>query len=220
MARLSLILAGVLVVLVPLVPFLLWDDALTAWWQNMANRPVGDGYFAGAAFLALAADIALPIPSSLVGTAAGTRLFWPVAVAVIWTGLTLGALAGFFLARWWGAALVMRLCSPADQARLTQLVKKNGVWALILTRPLPILAEATILICGAARLPWRQFLWPILWSHLGLAIVYATLGTVGASLRLDWLALVASVILPLLATYLARRYWQVAPDTTISYPEN
>ena len=74
---------------------------------------------------------------------------------------------------------------------------------LVLTRPVPVLAEAGLLLLGSTRLPWRWFLLPVLLSNLGIAAIYAALG--------NWVrmpvALAASIALPLAAAVIARRLW-------------
>jgi 3-dehydroquinate synthase len=75
---------------------------------------------------------------------------------------------------------------------------------LIVTRALPILAEAAVLLMGAARLPWRQFLPAIMLSNLGIALVYSILGRLARDRgQLLW-AIAVSIALPLLATTMAR----------------
>jgi uncharacterized membrane protein YdjX (TVP38/TMEM64 family) len=165
---------------------------------------------AGAGILALIVDILLPVPSSMVGTLLGTKFAWPAAVFLIWLGLMLGATVGFALARWLGAPLVQRMCSSDDQQRLQDLAANHGTKALVLTRALPILAEATVLMFGAAKLPWRQF-WPaVTLANLGLAIAYATLGWLGQTEGAAMWALYASVLIPLTATFATRWWWPVS----------
>jgi membrane protein DedA with SNARE-associated domain len=73
-----------------------------------------------------------------------------------------------------------------------------GPLLLVLGRGVPVLAEATVLLCGMHGLSWRRFLPPVLLSNLGLAIAYAAFGQLAE--RYQWLplALAVSIALPVL----------------------
>jgi 3-dehydroquinate synthase len=200
----------VLALAVPLVPFFLWGAQVEAWVKEQIQTRTTHWEIAVGAILALTADIVLPIPSSLVGTFVGLRLDWPVAVGVIWVGLMCGACLGFALARWLGAPLAAWCGSPSDQQRMARLAERYGTRVLIYTRALPGLAEASVLLLGIARLEWRVFLWPVAGSNLILALVYATLGYTGRVAHAELWALLASVVIPLLAAWYARRFWSGA----------
>jgi 3-dehydroquinate synthase len=99
------------------------------------------------------------------------------------------------------------MSSSDDLRRLQDLAANHGPRALVLTRALPVLAEATVLMFGAAKLPWRQF-WPaVLLANLGLAIAYATLGWLGKTEGAALWALYASILIPIVATLAARWWW-------------
>jgi hypothetical protein len=87
---------------------------------------------------------------------------------------------------------------------MDRLGRRAGAWLLIVTRPLPILAEAAVLLLGTTSLAWRAFLPPVLLSNLGIALVYAVLGQWAISYGELPLALGASIALPLAATTIAR----------------
>ena len=98
-----------------------------------------------------------------------------------------------------------RLSSARDLSQMELWCARYGSGALVLTRALPLLAEATVLLVGLHRLSWRQFLPPVLLSNLGLACAYSLLGHLSAEHA--WLpaALAISVALPLLLTALLRK---------------
>jgi len=192
---------------VPIVPFLIWGERLESWITEKIQAHMTPMEIAEGAIAALTADILLPIPSSFVGTFVGIHLEWPAAVGVIWTGLMCGACLGFALSRYCGAPLAARFSSPDDLDRLTRLAKRQGARILIYTRALPVLAEATVLLLGAARMEWPAFLWPTAGSNLIIAAVYATLGYFGRVTNAGLWALLASVAIPIVATFFARRFW-------------
>ena len=198
-----------LALLVPIVPFLVFGDRLEAQIAAWLDPPPSSALVAALTVALLAGDILLPVPSSLVSTAAGAQLGVLAGTAASWLGMTLGALAGFILARSWGRGLVARLSSVEDIERLDQLGRRYGAAMLIIARALPVLAEASVLLAGVARVEWRWFLLTVGLGNLGIALVYSLLGQFARSQgELPW-ALAASIALPLVATTIAR--WWLRP---------
>lgn len=194
-----------LVLAIPIVPFVLagdWIEQQVAAWLTPSQSATSA---AALVVTALAADVLLPVPSSLLSTWAGARLGILGGALVVWTGMMSGATLGFVIGRVGGRPLVERWVSADDLARLQGLVEKQGWWMLIVTRPLPVLAEAAVLLLGSLRLPWRAFLWGVGPVSLAIALAYATLGALARESQWTAVALVVSVIVPLAATALARR---------------
>jgi 3-dehydroquinate synthase len=54
---------------------------------------------------------------------------------------------------------------------MDNLGQRFGSGILVITRALPILAEAAVLLMGTVDLPWRQFLPAVMLSNLGIAAV-------------------------------------------------
>ncbi len=134
---------------------------------------------------------------------AGNVLGVGLGTAASWLGLTLGAVLAFVLARFLGRPLALRFASAADLGRIDSLSTRYGPLVLVLARPVPILAEASVLFLGTTQLGWPRFLLPIALSNLGIAAIYATLGEL---VQLP-IALAASIALPILLTALARCLW-------------
>lgn len=188
----------IVVLAVPIVPFLLFgqqiDAALKAWQEH----PPAASIVALAVIGLLATDIFLPIPSSLVSTLAGWQLGAVGGALTSWAGMSLGAVIGFALARWWGQPLVAWLTRADDLERTHRLAQRFGPTLLVLGRGVPVLAEATVLLVGMHGLSWRAFLPPVLLANLGLAIAYAAFGKLAAEYQWLPLALAVSIALPVL----------------------
>lgn len=191
---------------IPIVPFLAFGAELEAWIADWLDPPPGRAVIFSLTVLALASDILLPVPSSLVSTAAGAQLGALLATAASWMGMTLGAVLGYWLARSFGRGLAVRLASLEDLDRLEKVAGQYGVGLLVAARALPVLAEASVLLAGVARVPWRSFLPAVSLGNLGIAIVYSILGQFARSEGELPLALAASIALPVLATTIAR-WW-------------
>ncbi|HTM54263.1 MAG TPA: VTT domain-containing protein [Pirellulales bacterium] len=191
---------------IPIVPFLAFGAELEAWIAGWLDPPPGRAVIVSLTVLALASDILLPVPSSLVSTAAGAQLGALLATAASWMGMTLGAVLGYWLARSFGRGVAVRLASHEDLDRLERVAGQYGVRLLVAARALPVLAEASVLLAGVARVPWRSFLLAVSLGNLGIAIVYSVLGQFARSEGELPLALAASIALPVLATTIAR-WW-------------
>jgi uncharacterized membrane protein YdjX (TVP38/TMEM64 family) len=204
----ALVIAAVL--LVPIVPFLLFgglEERVLGW----IDEPAGSRTAVATLVVGmLASDILLPVPSSAVSTYSGAHLGWLAGTAASWLGMTCGATIGFALARTLGRPLAERLSKPTDLARIERLSRRFGTAVLIVTRPLPVLAEAAVLLLGVSRLSWRRFFVAVGLSNLGIAAAYAAFGQFALERGSLAAALVASIVLPVVAMFVVR--WFVPSD--------
>jgi uncharacterized membrane protein YdjX (TVP38/TMEM64 family) len=206
-----------LALLVPIVPFLGFGPWFEGRIEGWLDPPPSPAAVALGTVALLSTDVLLPIPSSVVSTVAGAQLGIGLATLASWLGMTLGAVVGFVLAKSFGRGVAAWLSSADDLDRLDTVACRFGPWVLIVTRALPILAEAAVLLMGAARLPWRKFLPAIMLSNLGIALVYSILGHLARDRgQLLW-AIAVSIALPLLATTMAR--WLVPRMSTPTQPQ-
>jgi uncharacterized membrane protein YdjX (TVP38/TMEM64 family) len=201
--RASLIVA--LALLVPIVPFLLLGDRLETTIDHWLQSERSGAAIGWATVAILASDVLLPVPSSLVNTWAGAQLGMVGGTICAWAGMTLGGLIGFAVARQFGQPIVRRLAGAEDLARLESLAARYGWALLIATRPLPVLAEATLLLLGAIELTWKSFLPALLLSNLGLALAYAAIGALAKTSGHLPAVLILSVLVPIVATALVRK---------------
>jgi uncharacterized membrane protein YdjX (TVP38/TMEM64 family) len=188
----------ILVVAIPIVPFLLWGERVDAWLAAWRANPPAWPIIAAIVVGLLATDVFLPIPSSLISTLAGSELGIFLGIATTWVGMSLGAVLGFALARWAGPAVVRRLAGPRDLSRTAQLVETFGPWLLVLGRGVPVVAESTVLLFGMHRLAWRKFLPPVLLANLGLAATYSLFGDLADRYHSLPLAMGIAIALPVL----------------------
>jgi uncharacterized membrane protein YdjX (TVP38/TMEM64 family) len=204
--RASLLIA--LALSVPIVPFFLWGERFEAWLEQWLTPPPAGQTIFLLTIAALSTDVILPVPSSLISTFAGTVLSIPLATLASWLGMTVAAVVGFAVARAFGRPLAARFSSEGELDRLDRLSERFGPRVLVLVRALPVLAEASVLLFGATRLSWRQFLLPVALANLGIAAAYSALGHSGRTQHMMPYVLAASVALPLLATTMVR--WRYA----------
>ncbi|MCA9166874.1 MAG: TVP38/TMEM64 family protein [Planctomycetales bacterium] len=193
------------VLLIPIVPFAIWHEPLEAWIRARLAQPMSATAVASWIVGLLATDILLPIPSSFLSTLGGSRLPPAIAIGASWLGLTLGSVIGFAASRICGRAWAMRSVGDKQASYLEEFGESHAAWLLVTTRPLPVLAEATVLWLGAQRLSWRSFLPPVLLANLGIAIAYSSLGHFAAAHAWLPLALSVSIALPVLISWKVQR---------------
>jgi len=209
-----------LILLVPIMPFLLFGAEFETWVRHWADHPSSRPISALLIVALLASDIFLPTPSSMISTLGGWQLGWLGGTLVSWLGMTLGAALGFALARRWGRPLAAWLSRDADLDRLHGLSQRLGPAVLVVSRGVPVLAEASVLLMGVHQLSWRRFLPAVLLSNLGIAFAYSAFGDYAEQHHWLPLALGVSVALPvLLATLVTRLLPNPSNQPTVTADE-
>jgi uncharacterized membrane protein YdjX (TVP38/TMEM64 family) len=156
-------------------------------------RPVLEGGGAIAAALGvglLVADALLPVPASLVMISLGA-LYGPLVGTLLSLAGRFGmAVAGFWIGRR-GGPLLARAIPAWERAHAQALVDRWGAFAIIASRPVPIVAETTTILAGAAGLRPRTALVAAFVGSIPEAIAYGLVGAAAASFAsgaLVWLA--------------------------------
>ncbi|SCF11403.1 Uncharacterized membrane protein YdjX, TVP38/TMEM64 family, SNARE-associated domain [Micromonospora purpureochromogenes] len=134
------------------------------------------GPVAAATSLALLlADVALPVPSSLVMVANGA-LFGVLPGTLLSLLGGLGAtLVAFGLGRR-SRGLLARTTTSAQRARAERLLNRYGLLAVLVTRPVPVLAETVALLAGTTTLGWWRVTLASAAGVLPAALIYAAAG--------------------------------------------
>ena len=194
-----------IVLALPIVPAVVWGEMFGQGIADWQTGPPPAIPFALATAAILASDLFLPIPSSPLMTLAGAQLGWLAATLVCWLGMTIGATLAFAMARRWGPKLVARFVSSEELERLRTATGSHVGWMLLATRPLPVLAEAGVLLAGLVGVSWRRFLPTIAIGNLCIATCYCALGQF--SHAREWLtpALAISIAIPILLGWLVRK---------------
>jgi uncharacterized membrane protein YdjX (TVP38/TMEM64 family) len=166
----------------------------------------------------LVADVALPVPSSLVMILHGA-LFGVVGGTLLSLAGALGAaLFGFWIGRR-GGPLFARLVPEDERRRADALLQEWGDLAIVVTRPVPILAETMAILAGASPMGWGRLLLATLAGSLPAALLYALTGATARSL--DNAALVFSLVLLVAGLFWVLGKWlrrPAAPPPPASTP--
>jgi membrane protein DedA with SNARE-associated domain len=186
------------------VPFLLFGEAIDGLTQSAMTGTTSRTVATAAGFSLLAADVVLPVPSTLVITVLGALLGSAAATLVAAAGLSFGCVLGYWLGRRLGHDFTRRAMGAEDFSYLARQLERRGVVVLALCRPVPVLAKASVIAAGATGMPAGKVLAVTTLANLGFAAVYACLGAAAASASGFILALAASISLPLAAILIAQ----------------
>ena len=195
--------AGAIILALILTPFFVFEDAIQAW--TAAHLAAGRGWIVGLLIAGLlAADIFLPVPSSIVSTSAGLLLGFGGGLIASTAGMCAGAVLGYGFGAAAGDSLLRRFVGEAEMRKATALSRKYGAAALIVSRPIPVLAEASVVFAGVTRMPLMTFLMLTTLSNLGISAVYAAVGAMSYGGASFLYAFLGAVAIPGIAMALAR----------------
>jgi uncharacterized membrane protein YdjX (TVP38/TMEM64 family) len=162
-----------------IIPFCLFGDAINAWTDRLIRQADSHRLFTGAMLvLLLSVDIVMPVPSSLVSTACGMTLGFAGGTLASFAGMSLSAAAGYLFGRTASPA-VAKMIGENELALLKAFQQRHGVWMLLALRPVPVLAEASVLFSGLSRQPLPGVLAATSLGNLAVSLAYAAVGTWG-----------------------------------------
>ncbi len=180
-----------------IVPFIIFGEHVDAWTTQLIEGPrQHPGLVSAILGGLLSSDILLPVPSSIVSTACGLLLGLVPGTLVSLTGMVTSCIIGYSLAATFGRPFVSRMVGDASMQQFETLRKRYGQWVIILARPVPVLAEISVLFAGVSRMPFGRFLLLSTLSNLGISLVYAAIGAYAADLNAFFIAVAGSVLLP------------------------
>lgn len=149
----------------------------------------------------LIADVLLPVPSSLVMVAHGALFGVVIGTLLSLLGSVGAALFGFAIGRR-GGRLLERIVTPAERARADKMLARWGTLAVVVTRPVPILAETVAIMTGTSSIGWARMALASFAGSLPPALLYALTGAAYANFQ--------SVVLMFIATLLvAGSFWLI-----------
>ena len=130
----------------------------------------------------LIADVLLPVPSSIVMVAHGALfgVLWGTVLSLV--GSVGAAVFGFAIGRR-GGKLLERAVTPVERARASSILERWGTLAIIVTRPVPLLAETVAIMAGASSMSWRDLVLSSIAGSLPPALLYALTGAAVANLQ-------------------------------------
>lgn len=186
--------AGLLLLALTLVPFLLLEGQVTEYSGSLFGAGGEAGALLALAIVALfAGDVFLPVPSSLVSVATVALFGWAGGL-LIWIGMTIGCGLGYWLGRRAARPLAQRFIGPEEVARAQRIAADLGPATLVLTRAVPVLAEASTVAAGLAAMPFGRFALATGLANAGIALVYSAWGAAAAGSAGSFVILFAAAI--------------------------
>ena len=189
-----ILLAVVLAVII--VPFVLFGAKIDAFVDGCSRS---DMSFYAAVLLVgglLAADIFLPVPSSIVSTLGGVFLGFIPGLVASAVGMTISCIAGYWMGAFAGRPAAARLIGNEQMEMMGRFHSKWGIMVVVFARPVPVLAEASVFFTGIAKLNFWQYMIYSTLSNIGVSAIYAAAGAYSAKLGSFLLSFVAAIILP------------------------
>ena len=200
--------AGLLLLLI-LTPFFLWEESIRVWSRGLLEARSPRWVTGGVLAALLAGDLVLPIPSSILSTAAGSLLGLWLGAFVTWAGMTAGCWIGYRLGAGPGRKAAWRLAGEEEMTRLARLHARMGDWIVVVLRAVPVLAEASVVFAGVAGMSERRFFLMTGLSNAGIAMTYAAIGAFAMRMESFLPALAGAIGLPglvMAALWLCRRF--------------
>ena len=130
----------------------------------------------------LTVDAVLPVPASLVMVAAGALYGTVTGALLALLGRVLMALVGYAIGQR-GGPLVARLVPRDGRDRADGLLQRWGAMAIVVTRPVPLLAETVTILAGASSIGWGRVALAALVGSIPEAVLYAGSGALAHSLE-------------------------------------
>jgi uncharacterized membrane protein YdjX (TVP38/TMEM64 family) len=162
---------------IPIVPFAVLVIAGRDPFQLWAESVQGRGTAAAAVcFILLCADVLLPVPSSFVAVVSGQALGTAAGGILNWCGFTLGHAIGFLLSRAWGRPAARRFVGDEGLRRAGESWRGGATVAIILSRPIPVLAEAMSMFAGLTEFSFGRFAATIAVANIPHSFIYSWAG--------------------------------------------
>jgi len=187
-----------------LVPFFLFATSTETYTFELLGSDRNAWVLAITGIALLTFDVFLPIPSSIVSTMAGAIFGVSVGTGVSFLGMTGSCVVGWYFGRQVGKPGAGVLLGEHEFARLQKLIDRYGLFAIAICRPVPVAAEASMIIAGTSASNFRASMGIAALSNLGISLVYATVGAYAWSNRSFMFAFLAAILLPAIAFVIYR----------------
>lgn len=190
-----------------IIPFAIWGDAMERWLSIDGARSwmTSYGAWAGAAGIALlVADVALPVPSTIVMSALGLTYGTWVGGLYASAGSTLAGLLAYGLCRWLGRPMALRIAGPDGLSSGEAFFARGGPWLVLMSRWMPVLPEAVACLAGLVKMRFRNFCLALVCGSLPMGFAFAGIGALGQDEPGSAIAL--SIVVPALLWLIARRW--------------
>ena len=161
-------------------------------------------------------DLVLPVPSTAVTAALG-MIYGPVLGGILGgVGSILAGLVAYGGCRLIGERFLRLLVGDADLEKLQRFFSKHGLWAIALSRWMPLLPEALCCLAGMVRMKFGRFLAALSVGSMAMGFAFSVLGMAYVDSPVAGMvisALVPLAVWPVVHWYLHRRDQARQPTT-------
>lgn len=193
----------ILICIFTVLTFILFE-ALGYSFESLLANDQSRPWLAFMSIVLLAIDVVLPVPSSFIMVSNGALFSFLPGGLLSLAGGMLSSTLGYFL----GLKAKKLISSPSlslQQAQALGFLEKYGAIAIIVSRPIPVLAEAIAIMSGTLKWPFKKV---FIYSVIGLApicFIYSFAGAYSTSFNNAWLALLFNISIALLLWLISRR---------------
>lgn len=198
-SRFKWALLALAILLLILIPFLIFGESIENWIKYFLESSPPELLVGMIIGVFLSIDILVPVPSSIVSTAGGYFLGFVLGTFVSFAGMTFSCIIGYFLGVKFGNPISKRLIGAEELSKLEKLQNKYGDLIIIISRAVPVLAEASVLTAGIGRMHINRFILLILLSNLGISMAYSFIGAYSTHINSFLMAFAGAIILPAIA---------------------
>jgi len=178
-----------------LIPFLIFSTQFDLWTADFLQRTEVKSLLTIVVIIALlAADVVLPVPSTILSTAAGYLFGFLSGTLISFVGMTLGILVGYQIGT--SSRGAIPLLDEETKIWLSSYFDKYGIGTIAIARPIPVIAEASVIFAGMSKMKSAPFIIVSCLSNLGISIVYAGIGAYSMTTNSFLLAFLVSMAIP------------------------
>ncbi len=148
----------------------------------------------------LTIDVVLPIPATLIMIAHGALFGMVLGTALSLVGATASALLAFTIGRS-GSRVLAKMVPEDELSRANSLLDRWGGLAVVVSRPVPVVAETVAILAGASLMSWTRMVLATLAGALPTSFLYALAGATAA--KFDNKLLIFALVLVMAAIFWA-----------------
>jgi uncharacterized membrane protein YdjX (TVP38/TMEM64 family) len=187
-----------------IAPFLFWGEPIERLAPAMLAGAHTEWLVVGLGAVLLMVDVALPIPSSVISVMLCVLAGPMLGAAAIGIGMLGAFMCGYVLGRLLPREALRRWVGPALWDGVGRRAMRSGAIWIMISRPVPVLAEATAIISGSLGVPFRSALSAALVSSAGVAACYGVAASIGLADGGFELAFALSAVLAALPWFMSR----------------
>ena len=198
---------AVLLALLILLSFMLWGEPLETRYSleaTVEKFQSAKSYAWAIGIALLIADIALPIPGTVVFSALGAVYGFTLGTVIGTIGSVTAGLVGYGLARIVGKTVIERIAQPGEIEQAERGFNRWGGLLVILSRSFPILPEVISMMAGLTHMRLRLFVGALTLGAFPTALLFSWIGVHASDAPMS--ALLLSAGLPLILWLVATRF--------------